>query len=134
MLARLPRPVVITMAVLAGLFALPYWPALLRFLIGDGDQLGLLLRLGLLVAVIMGSRRLARFFKEDPARLESLRTTGVTVAKTIPPLVRAIAGGTRWLVNALKSAVIYLGGCRWPRALLWFVLTFGIFILQSIQD
>src|SRR5438105_9969492 len=115
MLARLPRPVVIALGVLAALVALPtLWPALLLFLIGDGDELGLLLRLGLLVAVIMGSKRLARFFKEDPARLESLRTTGVAIVKTIPPLVRAIAGGTRWLVNALKSAVIYLGGCRWP--------------------
>src|ERR1700730_12258387 len=67
MLARLPKPVVIALAVLAGLVALPIvWPALLGFLIGDGSGLGLLFRLGLLVVVIVGSRRLARGLKESP--------------------------------------------------------------------
>src|SRR5215813_1860273 len=55
-LARLPKPVVIALAVLAGLVALPVvLPALLLFLIGDGSGLGLWFRLGLLVVVIVGS-------------------------------------------------------------------------------
>jgi hypothetical protein len=142
-LARLPKPVVIALAVLAGLVALPFvWTALLLFLIGDGSGLGLLFRLGLLVVVIAGSRWLARHLKESPtsreslrtasvAVLESLRTAGVVVARTLPPLARTIAGGTRQLFHALKSSVIYLRGCRWPMALIWFLVTFGIFILQA---
>jgi hypothetical protein len=131
-LARLPKPVVIALAVLAGLVALPFvWTALLLFLIGDGSGLGLLFRLGLLVVVIVGSRRLARRLKESPTSLESLRTTGVAVARTLPPLARTIAGGTSQLFHALKSSVIYLRGCRWPKALIWFLVTFGIFILQA---
>jgi hypothetical protein len=142
-LARLPKPVVIALAVLAGLVALPIvLPALLLFLIGDGSGLGLLFRLGLLVVVIVGSRRLARHLKESPTSVESLRTAGVAVlellrtagvavARTIPPLARTIAGGTSQLFQALKSAVIYLCGCRWPVALIWFLVTFGIFILQA---
>src|SRR5262249_39690732 len=147
-LARLPKPVVIALAVLAGLVALPVvLPALLLFLIGDGSGLGLWFRLGLLVVVIVGSRRLARHLRESPASRESLRaagvavlellgaavvavlellrTAGVAVAKALPPLARAIAGATSQLFNALKSAVIYLFGCRWPVALIWFLLTFG---------
>ncbi len=133
MLARLPKPVVIALAVLAALFALPtVWPALLRLLIGDGDELGMVLRLGLLVALIMGSRRLAKALRENPAHLETLLTTGVAVAKTLPPLARAISGGARWLFDALKIIVIYLRGCRWPRALGWFLVTLGIFLVQAI--
>ena len=131
-IARLPKPVVIALAVLAGLVALPIvLLALLRFLLGDGLGLGLLFRLGLLVVVIVGSRRLARHLKESPTSLESLRTAGVAVAGTLPPLARTIAGGTSQLFHALKSAVIYLCGCRWPVALIWFLVTFGIFILQA---
>lgn len=133
MLARLPKPVVIALAVLAAFVALPtVWMALLRFLIGDGDELGLLFRLALLVAVIVGSRRLAGILKDDPAHLESLRTAGVAIVKTVPPLARTIARAARQFFNALKIAVIYLRGCRWPIALHWFLLTFVIFILQAI--
>jgi hypothetical protein len=142
-LARLPRPVVIVLAVLAGLVALPIvLLALLRFLLGDGLGLGSLFRLGLLVVVIVGLRRLARHLKESPtsreslraagvAVLELLRTAGIAIAKALPPLARAIAGGTSQLFRALKSAVTYLRGCRWPTALIWFLVTFGILILQS---
>jgi len=142
-LARLPRPVVIALAVLAGLVVLPIvLPALLLFLIGDGSGLGLLFRLGLLVVVFVGSRRLARHLKESPTSRESLRTAGVAVlellrmagvavAKALPPLARTIAGGTSQLFHGLKSAVIYLCGCRWPVALIWFLVTFGIVILQA---
>ena len=141
--ARLPKPVVIALAVLAGLVALPFvWTALLLFLIGDGSELGVLFRLGLLVVVIVGSRRLARHLKESPtsreslrtagvAVLEWLRTAGVAVARTLPPLARTIAGGTRQLFRAIESSVVYLRGCRWPMALIWFLVTFGILILQS---
>src|SRR5262249_38261603 len=143
-LARLPKPVVIALAVLAGLVALPIvWVALVRFLLGDGLGLGVLFRLGLLVVVIVGSRRLARHLKESPtsreslrtagvAVLESLRTAGVAVAKALPPLARAIAGGTSQLFHALNSAVIYLHGCRWPVALIWFLVTCGVMIVLSI--
>lgn len=133
MLARLPKPVVIALAVLAALFALPtVWPALLSVLIGDGDELGMVLRLGLLVALVMGSRRLARALREDPAHLETLLTTGVAVARTLPPLARAISGGARRLFDVLEIIVIYLRGCRWPRASIWFLVTLGIFLVQAI--
>jgi hypothetical protein len=134
---------VIALAVLAGVVALPFvLLALLRFLLGDGSDLGLLFRLGLLVVVIAGSRRLARHLQESPTSRESLRTAGVAVAeslctagvavaRTLPPLARTIAGGTRRLFHALESSVIYLCGCRWPVALIWFLATFGIFILQA---
>jgi hypothetical protein len=134
-LARLPKPVVIALAGLAALVALStLWPALLGFLIGDGSGLGFLFRLGLLVAIIVGLRQLAGSVTANPTALASLRTAGVAVVKTLPPLARTISGGTRWLFQALKSTVIYLRGCRWPRALLWFLVTFGIFILQAIPD
>jgi hypothetical protein len=141
-LARLPKPVVIALAVLAGLAALPIvLLALLRFLLGDGLGFGTLFRLGLLIAVILASGRLARHLKESPASRESLRAAGVAalellrpagvaLAEALPPLARMIAGGTRRLFHALESAVIYLSGCRWPVALIWFPVTFGIFILQ----
>src|SRR5215813_14220191 len=74
-LARLPKPVVIALAVLAGLVALwIVFLALLRFLLGDGLGLGFLFRLALLLAVIVGSGRLARHLKESPTSRESLRT------------------------------------------------------------
>ena len=43
-----------------------------------------------------------------------------------------MAGGTIELGNALRIAVIYLRGCRWPTALIWFLLTFVIILLQAI--
>jgi len=141
MLARLPKPIVIAMAVLAGCFVLPIaWIALLRFITDGGPGLSLWLRLGLLVAVVVGVRRLAKAWKEDPSSLESLRTasletlrtTGVVVVKTVPPLARAIGIGADRLFDAVKRTIIYLRGCRWPIALNWFGLTFGIFILQAI--
>src|SRR5215470_16565197 len=127
-LARLPKPVVIALAVLAGLVA---WLALLLFLSGNGSGLGLLFRLGLLVIVVVGLRWLARALKENPTALESLRTAGVAVARALPPLARTIAGATSQLFNALNSAVIYLCGCRWPVALIWFLVAAGIFLLQT---
>jgi hypothetical protein len=149
-LARLPKPAVIALAVLAGVVALPIVStALPLFLFADGSDLGLLFRLGLLVVVIVGSRRLAKHLKESPASRETLRTgivaaakalpplaratrmAIVAVAKALPPLARAIAGGTRRLFHALESAVIYLCGCRWPTALIWFLVTFGILVLQA---
>lgn len=135
MIARLPRPALIAMAVLAGVVALQIvWPALVRALIGDGDELGLVFRFGLLAAVIAGVRPLARVLKENRASLESLLTAGVAVARTIPPLARTIAAAARQLFGALKRTVIYLRGCRWPKALIWFWLTCGIFLLQAIPD
>jgi hypothetical protein len=135
MLARLPKPVVIALGVLAAFVALQVlWTPLLLFLIGDGGELGLLLRLGLLAAVIAGARPLARVLNENRASLEKLGTASVAVARTIPPVARTIAGGTRHLFGALKSTVIYLRACRWPKALIWFWLTFGIFLLQAIPD
>ncbi|SDO26620.1 hypothetical protein [Afipia sp. GAS231] len=132
MLARLPKPVVIALGVLAAFVALQIlWAPLLLFLIGDGDGLGLLLRFGLLAAVIAGARPLARVLKENRA---SLLTASVAVARTVPPVARTITRGTGRLFNALGSAVTYLRGCRWPKALVWFWLTFGIFLLQAIPD
>jgi hypothetical protein len=134
MLPRLPKPVVIALAVVTAWFILPdVWTAFIGFLIGDGSELAaLLLRLGLLVAVIVGSKPLLRVLKGSRPSLESVRTAGVAVAKTILPLARTIAGGTIRLFNALRIAVIYLRGCRWPKALIWFWLTFGIILLQSM--
>src|SRR5262245_47834441 len=106
MLARLPKPIVIAMAVFAGWFLLPIvWLALLRFVTGGGPGLGLWLRLGLLVAVVFGVKRLAKVWKEDPSSLESLRTasletlrtTGVVIVRTVPPLALAIASGAQRL-------------------------------------
>lgn len=135
MLARLPKPVVIALGVLAAFVALQIlWAPLLRFLIGDGDGLGLLLRLGLLAAVIAAVKPLARILKENRAAVESLGTASVAVARTVPPVARTVGGGTRHLFGALGSAVTYLRGCRWPKALIWFWLTLGIFLLQAIPD
>ena len=140
MLARLPKSVVIALAMLAGLVALwIVFLALLRFLLGGGLGLGLLFRLALLLVVVVGSGRLARHLKESPTSreslrtaLESLRTAGVAVARALPPLARMIAGGTSRLFHALKSAVIYLCGCRWPMARIWFLVTYGIMLVLSI--
>jgi hypothetical protein len=132
MLARLPKPIVIVMAALAVWFVLPIvWLALLGFLTGDASELGLLLRFGLLVAGGIGLKRLVASWKENPPSLEPLRETGVAVVKTVPPLVRAIGKGTRQLFDVLERIVIYLRGCRWPRASNWFALTFGVFILLA---
>jgi hypothetical protein len=132
MLARLPKPIVIAMAVLAACFTLPIvWVALLSFLIGDGSELSLLLRFGLLVAGAVGLKRLVASWKEAPPSLEPLRETGVAIVKTVPPLARAIGRVTIQLFDILKRTVIYLRGCRWPIALNWFGLTLGIVILQS---
>ena len=140
MLARLPKPAAIAAALLVAWIALPtVSAALLGALIGDGSELGMLLRLGLLVAVIAGSKWLVGYLKDNPASRESLLTAGVAAtkagvaaAKAVPPLARTIANATRQLFDALERCVTYLRGCRWPMALLWFLLTLGIFILQAI--
>ena len=72
-------------------------------------------------------------WKEDPASLEPLRTTGVAVCQGRCHLWRERSAAEHvGFSTHSSSTVIYLRGCRWPRASNWFVLTFGIFILQAI--
>ena len=115
MLARLPKPIVIAMLVLGAFLAMPtVSQALVGALSGEP---GLLIGLGLLAAVIAGLRWLAKAPREDRTA-ESVRAASVAIVAAVPPVARAIAGGTRWLLDTVKSAVIFLRGCRWPKALI----------------
>ena len=133
MLAHLPKPVAITLGVLAALIAFPVvWPAFMLFLMGDGSPLTSLFRFGLLVALTLGLRWVISGLRGNHTSLEPLRARGIAVAEAVPPLARTLAAGARQLFGMARRVFRYLRGCHWPRALGWFWLTLGIVILQAI--